>query len=261
MTLQKPKEARDFYRMEPAAWDFGTADLTLEEEAAYLRIVNAIHKHKAPIPSNDRVIAGMFRVSTRKARALLQALINAGKVSIQDSMIHNDRAISDLIHRGFVSISRAEIGAKGGRTRAENAAKLLKNKDTVQAIGSTREEKRREDIYTGEKFDQFWAAFPERTNMPGKEKVRAKFEIALSKIDFDTLMAAVSAYAAYRAQEVAKDGEKAKAFTKSADAWLNGKYWESWLPKKAAPKSDADIEAEKRILSAYSSGTTKPMWG
>ena len=30
-----------FYKMEPAAWDFGTADLTLEQEAAYLRIVNA----------------------------------------------------------------------------------------------------------------------------------------------------------------------------------------------------------------------------
>lgn len=261
MTLQKPKEARDFYRMEPAAWDFGTADLTLEEEAAYLRIVNAIHKHKAPIPSNDRVIAGMFRVSTRKARALLQSLIDAGKVSIQDGMIHNERAISDLIHRGFVSISRAEIGAKGGRNRAENAAKLLKSKDKGQAIGSTREEKRREDIYMGEKFEQFWAVFPKRTNMPAKEKVRSKFDQALAKIDFDALMSAVSAYAASRAAAVAKEGEKAKAFTKSADAWLNGGYWESWLSEKAAPKSDADIEAENRILSEYSHGTTKPIWG
>ena len=33
-----------FYKMDPGAWDFGTAELSLEEEAAYLRIVNAIHK-------------------------------------------------------------------------------------------------------------------------------------------------------------------------------------------------------------------------
>lgn len=135
----------DFYKMDPGAWDFGTAGLSLEEEAAYLRIVNAIHKHRGPVPNNDRVLAGMFRVSTRKARALLDALIDAGKVTIEDGKIWNERARSDLVQRGFTSISRSESGAKGGRTRAENAAKALKNNDTAQAIASTREEKRREE--------------------------------------------------------------------------------------------------------------------
>lgn len=135
----------DFYKMDPGAWDFGTADLTLEQEAAYLRIVNATHKHKQPVPDNDRVIAGLFRCSTRKARALVEALVARGKVRIEGGQIVNDRAISDLVHRGFVSISRAEVGAKGGRTRAENARKALENKETPQAIASTREEKSREE--------------------------------------------------------------------------------------------------------------------
>jgi len=77
----------DFYRMDPGAWDFGTASLSLEEEAAYLRIVNAIHKHKGPVPDQDRVLAGLFRVSTRKARALVKALQDAGKVTIEDGLI------------------------------------------------------------------------------------------------------------------------------------------------------------------------------
>jgi len=132
--------------MDPSAWDFGTADLSLEEEAAYLRIVNAIHKHEAPVPDNDRVIAGLFRTSTRKARTLVQALVKAGKLTIEDGKIWNERARSDLVQRGFVSISRSESGAKGGRTRAENAAKALKENDQGQAIASSREEKRREDI-------------------------------------------------------------------------------------------------------------------
>lgn len=135
-----------FYKMDPAAWDFGTAELSLEQEAAYLRIVNAIHKHDQPVPDNDRVLAGMFRCSTRKARALLEQLIEAGKLRIEGNRITNDRAASDLVHRGFVSGSRAESGAKGGRTRASNAAKALENKDPGQAIASSRIEENREDI-------------------------------------------------------------------------------------------------------------------
>jgi uncharacterized protein YdaU (DUF1376 family) len=134
-----------FYKMDPAAWDFGTANLTLEEEAAYLRIVNAIHKHDAPVPDNDRVLAGLFRSSTRKARALIDALVAAGKVTIEDGKIWNDRARSDLVQRQFASISRAESGAKGGRTRAERAAKSLKENETHQASASSRIEENRID--------------------------------------------------------------------------------------------------------------------
>jgi uncharacterized protein YdaU (DUF1376 family) len=135
----------EFYKMDPADWDQGTARLTLEEEAAYLRIVNSIHKHKGPVPDVDRVLAGMFRTSTRKARSLVSALIEAGKIAVDGGEIWNDRARSDLVHRGFVSISRAESGAKGGRKSAESRAKPLETKEPEQAIGSTREEKRREE--------------------------------------------------------------------------------------------------------------------
>lgn len=169
----------DFYRMDPGAWDFGTASLSLEEEAAYLRIVNAIHKHKGPVPDQDRVLAGLFRVSTRKARALVKALQDEGKITIEDGLIWNDRARSDLVHRGFVSISRAESGAKGGRTRAENAAKSLKDKDTDQAIASSREEKRREELSEAKASDespdfakQLWdrgVAFLERNGTPNRQ--------------------------------------------------------------------------------------------
>lgn len=133
----------NFYKMDPAAWDFGTAELTLEQEGAYLRIVNAIHKHDQPVPNNDRVLAGMFRCSTRKARTLVNALVEAGKIRVEDGRITNDRAISDLVHRGFVSISRAESGAKGGRTRANNAAKALENNEQDQANASSRIEENR----------------------------------------------------------------------------------------------------------------------
>lgn len=135
-----------YYKMDPAKWDFGTSELSLEEEAAYLRIINAIHKHDQPVPNNDRVLAGMFRCSTRKARVLVAALIEAGKVRIEGDCITNDKAISDIVQRGFVSGSRAESGAKGGRKRAENAAKSLADNESAQAIASSRIEENRIEI-------------------------------------------------------------------------------------------------------------------
>lgn len=161
-----------FYKMDPAKWDFGTAELSLEEEAAYLRIINAIHKHEGPVPNNDRVLAGLFRVSTRKARALVSALEAAGKITIEDGQIWNERARSDLVHRGFTSISRAESGANGGRKRAENAAKALKENDPPQAIASSREEKRREEYSeanaSGEIADPAKAVFDAGISVLGK---------------------------------------------------------------------------------------------
>jgi uncharacterized protein YdaU (DUF1376 family) len=134
-----------FYKMDPAKWDFGTANLSLEEEAAYLRIINAIHKHDGPVPDNDRVLSGLFRTSTRKARALVAALVVAGKLVIEGGQIWNERARSDLVHRGFTSVSRAESGAKGGRKRAENAAKALETNNPPQANASSRIEENREE--------------------------------------------------------------------------------------------------------------------
>jgi hypothetical protein len=136
----------EFYKMNPAKWDFGTAGLTLEQEAAYLRIVNAINKHDAPVPDNDRVLAGMFRCSTRKARALLNGLIDAGKVRIEEGVIINDHAISDVVQRQLVRVSRAEAGANGGRTTSERRSKALENND--QQFGLLPAEKRREEKST-----------------------------------------------------------------------------------------------------------------
>lgn len=213
-----------FYKMDPAAWDYGTTHLTLEEEAAYLRIINAIHKHDQPIPDSDRVLAGMFRCSTRKARALLNALIEAGKVRIEDGRITNDRAVSDMVQRGFVSVSRAESGAKGGRTRAERASKPLKSNDPPQANASTRiEENRIEknpltpkgDDVAG--FDDFWAAWP--LAKTAKAKAQAAFK-KLKAEDRAKATEAVSSWAANwrRQHPTASDIH--------ATTYLNQKRWE-----------------------------------
>jgi uncharacterized protein YdaU (DUF1376 family) len=195
-----------FYKMDPAAWDFGTADLGLEEEAAYLRIVNAIHKHDGPVPNIDRVLAGMFRCSTRKARALVQALIDAGKITVEDGKLWNFRARSELVQRQFASISSAERGAKGGRTRAENAAKVLKSNDPPQAVAATRiEENRIEEkektpptpqggcvavSHSSPEFDKIWPHYPRHVGKAAAAKAWAK---ARKRAGYDEIAAPLRA--------------------------------------------------------------------
>jgi uncharacterized protein YdaU (DUF1376 family) len=217
----------DFYKMDPALWDVRTSNLTLDQEAAYLRIVNAIHKHKSPVPDNDRVLAGMFRVSTRKARALVNALIDAGKISIDGEYITNERAVSDLVHRGFVSVSMAENGAKGGRKRAELAAKSLENIDHGQATASYREEKRREENtvakatvshtvkFAQDMFEEFWDRYPKRI---GKADAHKAYARAMKKITHDDLMFALS-------ERLPALAAKDKQYRPNPATWLNQERW------------------------------------
>ena len=222
-----------FYKMEPSKWDIGTTDLTLEQEAAYLRIVNAIHKHDQPVPNNDRVLAGMFRCSTRKARSLLNALIEAGKVRIEGDWIVNDKAISDLVQRGFVSSSRAESGAKGGRTRAENARKALENNNPPQAIASSRIEKNREEPPLppnggddGGAFQAFWDAYPHRGGQRKNRKgAESKFKAAIKRgVAADEILAGVA--------QMQRFPDVQRGYARDPVTWLNQQGWTDEPPSQ-----------------------------
>jgi uncharacterized protein YdaU (DUF1376 family) len=248
----------DFYKMDPGDWDFGTASLTLEEEAAYLRIVNAIHKHKGPVPDVDRVLAGMFRTSTRKARALVAALVAAEKLVIEGGKIWNERARSDLVQRGFVSISRAESGAKGGRTRAENAAKALENNDTGQANASSREEKRREEkkeigkpiSKAPDGFEAFWAEVPRKV---AKDNARKAYDKALRKADARTLIEAMRRYAQSRIGEDPR-------YTAHPASWLNAGRWQD-EPEPKGGKPDGNSKNERFLRSFLAGAEEAPGMG
>lgn len=245
-----------FYKMDPAAWDFGTADLSLEEEAAYLRIVNAIHKHDGPVPDIDRVLAGLFRTSTRKARSLVDALVKAEKLIIEDGKIWNERARSDLVHRGFVTVSRAESGAKGGRTRAVNAANALENKDTDQANASSRIEKNREE----EKREAIASPKKRGSRLPdGWVLPRSWGEWALSE--------------GYAADVVRREAENFKDYWHSKAGPTATKLdweatWRIWIRK--APKGNGYVngnhgngnqEQLRGIVTAAAVGTSGKDWG
>ena len=135
----------EYYKFEIANWNEGTADLTLEQEAAYLRVINAIRLADQPITFNKFALCGLWRCNERKANRLLSELVAAGKLRVEDGKIINDKAVEDASNLRRLRADRASAGSRGGIESGKSRAKALENKEAGEAIASTREEKRREE--------------------------------------------------------------------------------------------------------------------
>jgi uncharacterized protein YdaU (DUF1376 family) len=127
----------DWYKMDPLDWNDGTDDLTLEQEAAYLRICHAIYIAERPIHDNGFVVAGLLRCNDRKAKRLLSELAAAGKITIQDGLISNRRAAEVVSERNRIRFERKSAGSRGGIESAKSRSKALKSNDRNEAIAST----------------------------------------------------------------------------------------------------------------------------
>ena len=105
-----------FYKMHPVDWNLGTDDLSLELEAAYLRICNAIYIAEQPIPNNPRVLGGLFRCSSGKAKRLLNELIEAEKVAVEGGKIINKRAMNELKTRRKRNVDEQSVASNSPTT-------------------------------------------------------------------------------------------------------------------------------------------------
>lgn len=130
----------DWYKMNPVDWNDGTDELSLEQEAAYLRICHAIYITERPVSLNWFVIAGLLRCNDRKAKRLVAELVELGKLSIEDGHISNRRAIEEVSTRSRLSVDRASAGSRGGIESGKTRAKRLKTQQTGEAIATKQNE-------------------------------------------------------------------------------------------------------------------------
>ncbi|MCJ2022155.1 YdaU family protein [Methylobacterium sp. E-065] len=56
----------EFYKMDFRAWNVGTIELTLEQEAAYLRLCHAMYDVGGPVPNSTRFLQSIFRCVKRR---------------------------------------------------------------------------------------------------------------------------------------------------------------------------------------------------
>ncbi|WP_262298408.1 YdaU family protein [Microvirga sesbaniae] len=145
----------EFYRMEYEAWDEGTDALTLEQEAAYLRLCHQMYRRRGAVPDNPATLARLWRCHPNKARKLLGDLLALGKVTRTEGGLANARVARELHHRGIASAHRAEAGRTGGLRSGETRRKSLTGHDPDEAPASSganqrREEKSREEPHHAE---------------------------------------------------------------------------------------------------------------
>jgi hypothetical protein len=111
----------EFYLMDFNAWDHGTVDLSLEEEAALLRLCHAMYRNHGPIANSLRHLASLWRCHQNKARYLLNRLVQARVVDqTEDGKLVNATAMALLEKRKTVSRRLGEAGRIGGARTAHN---------------------------------------------------------------------------------------------------------------------------------------------
>lgn len=127
----------EFYKMEFEAWDEGTIDLSLELEAAYLRLCHQMYRRQGPVPNSTRLLCAIWRCHHRKATSLLKALIDAGKIEERDGNLSCKKVDRVLNDRALISNNRRNAGQLGGERSAIVRSNHLKNNDVNEAYAST----------------------------------------------------------------------------------------------------------------------------
>ncbi len=125
MSKRKPRRA-DFYADD---WLSGTMDLSIDEEGAYIRVCALIYSKGRSIPDDDRWLAGMCRVSTRRWRKLRHGLIDKGKITVMDGLVRQQRCEFELKRMAERSQKQAENVAKRWRKSVESEPKVNRKND------------------------------------------------------------------------------------------------------------------------------------
>lgn len=95
-----------FWRMEPFDWLELTFELTMEEEAAFLRICNHVARQGPGVVYHKYLLVSLFRCGLRKAKKIFNRLENEGLVWVHNNEI---RIIEMIKFHQDTQSSRSQI--------------------------------------------------------------------------------------------------------------------------------------------------------
>ncbi len=136
----------DWYKKNPRDFLDAIVGMPIDEIGAYSVCLDLMYARGGPIPFEPRWLSGNFSVSTKRATALIEALVGRGKLVLRDGHLTNARVEKELENSAEISRKLRENGAKGGRNRAENDAAARENNNLVQAgLKHIREDREKKD--------------------------------------------------------------------------------------------------------------------
>lgn len=130
-----------WYKRDPRRFLDGVQGLGPEVIGAYAVLLDLIYARGGETRRDDRHLSGILGCSVRKARALTDTLIDAGKLTVEGDFITNSRAKREAKSSRTVSELRANAGRKGG----EKSGQSRKNKALGEANARSKTNQIREE--------------------------------------------------------------------------------------------------------------------
>jgi hypothetical protein len=238
----------EFYKMEYEAWDEGTVELSLEQEAAYLRLCHQMYRRGGEIPNSTKLLCSLFRCHHRKAMALLRALIEAGKIVVTErGTLANQKVAKVLDNRAITSNRLSITGRKGGERSGIARRKPLNGHDTPEAFAST-PRSRGEEIREEEKKESSLRSPKKPANEHGPPNRGSRLNAAWQPSTSDT------DFAAEHGLEPARITATADRFR---DHWLGASghsavkldwsaAWRNWVRKDLEDRATGMPKEERR---------------
>lgn len=221
-----------WFKFEIEAWLEDTRHMSLEQRGAYIDAIVLQMKYQRPLNDDYKWLSHALHISERKARSIVESLIDLTVIVRTDEGLTNPRAAIELESRLAQRRAKSDSALARERAKRENYENPSKNNDDpATEKHNIREEERREknktlgqtdgstagqmDLLGGEKiapetkakprprptdkqFTDFWDAYPRRVK---KAEARKKF-LLLTPSDADTAIEGARAYA----REVALEG-------------------------------------------------------
>lgn len=208
-----------YFSFYPADFMNGVRGLTAQDVGVYTMILCRIYEENGPVEYHVRRLSTYCGMREKAFTAVIEKLIDLGKLTLVDGAISNHRAVTEIAKRAHGLKMASEAGKASAKKRQEKqehdatpVADAFNHSDTNKDT----EKKKEEAKASLSDFDAFWAEVPTKV---GKDAARKAFKAAIKKTDLETIIAGIRRYAASRAGEDPK-------YTAHPATWLRAGRWQ-----------------------------------
>lgn len=264
------------YFLHIRSWDEGTEELSLDQEAFYLRLINLMYRYDGALPDNDDLLHFKTRTSMRMFKKLKKQLLDMEKIFIKDGLLMNTKVNLELdfINEKSAKNSRAAKikHAKVQRKLSQKKPKLLEYKEkpsanaqqtlcidgcespAIQGNRGTGDNKNIQKEIIEKDFDEFWTLCLRKKS---KAQALINYKKARKDTDKDLIHNSMKAYS----KNCEEEGTEEK-YIKKPSNWLTAGMYNDQLEMNGYDYLNASNSTWKARIKAYKrNGNWHDEWG
>jgi len=232
----------EWYPWYPQLYQQKTLSLTLAEDAAYRRLLDAYMTSRQPLPDDDIALARLIGIGINEWREIAPSVREYFKA--KSGKLWNQRCDTELLRQDRRTKKHSEISKKGAEARWNKNKDLhASGKPTamppVSRTDATGQDKTRErKTRVVNRFEEFWKECPQRTpHSNPKKPAKEKYDrLVADGADENAIIGGVKNYRAAMILE----GTEPKYIMQTIK-FLNREVWKDYTQTEE-PLTDADKE-------------------